>query len=70
MIFFISLQHNDDEAERAIRRRTLGKSSANTTLNSDSSLVEEHEGLKNCLKIFQDNVSIVIYEKLKRTSLG
>lgn len=59
-IFFlfisISKQQNDDEAERAQRRRTFGKSSVNTTQTSDS-LVEEQQGLQNCLKIFHDNVS-------------
>lgn len=57
MCIFIYQQQNDDEAERAQRRRTLGKSTANTTQISDS-LVEEQQGLQNCLKIFHDNVSI------------
>lgn len=52
---FIIWQQNDDEAERAHRRRTFGKSTT-TTLSNDS-LVEEQQGLQNCLKIFQDNVS-------------
>lgn len=52
------MQQNDDEAERAQRRRTFGKSSASTTLSNDS-LIEEQQGLQNCLKIFHDNVSIM-----------
>lgn len=52
--YLFGFQQNDDEAERAHRRRTFGKST--TTLSNDS-LVEEQQGLQNCLKIFQDNVS-------------
>lgn len=56
-IFIASLlQQNDDEAERAQRRRTFGKASANNPLSNES-LVEEQQGLQNCLKIFHDNVS-------------
>lgn len=55
-----SKQQNDDEAERAQRRRTFGKSMVNTTQTSDS-LVEEQQGLQNCLKIFHDNVSTFFF---------
>lgn len=49
---------NDDEAERAIRRRTLAKSTTNlNTSLTNENLVEEQQGLQNCLKIFHDNVS-------------
>lgn len=55
-LFIGFLQQNDDEAERAIRRRTLGKTANNASLTNDN-LVEEQQGLQNCLKIFHDNVS-------------
>ncbi|XP_031637277.1 condensin complex subunit 2 isoform X2 [Contarinia nasturtii] len=49
-----TIEQNDDEAERAHRRRTFGKTAANTTLSSDS-LIEEQQGLQDCLKIYHDN---------------
>lgn len=54
MIFF--LFKNDDEAERqALRlRASLADSDA------QSSTISDNEGLKNCLKIFNENVTIFL----------
>lgn len=54
---FYSCYQNDDEAERAQRRRTLGKSPAASSSMSNERLDEEQQGLKKCLQIFHDNVS-------------
>lgn len=46
----ILFRQNDDEAERRASR-------ARVSLASDSSVIQHKEGLDNCLKIFNDNVS-------------